>query len=238
MTYSFKAFIISLLIHVSVFATIINFETFKEKKKEIIVLNMNMVNEITQIKKQTEKKQQTNTKEQKKQIEKKPKTIKKIQKPKKKKKIIKKVIKKVKPEKKIPKQIKDEIKPPKKEIKKELQKVEKNNTLKKDESKKRIKSGENYQQKYIKNNLAHIIAAIKKYKNYPYQAKKRGMEGRVIIWCIITKDGKLKDIKIMEKSEFDILNQNSIDILKKASREFEAPQKDVILTIPFNYYLN
>lgn len=34
MTYSFKAFIISLLIHVSVFATIINFETFKEKKRD------------------------------------------------------------------------------------------------------------------------------------------------------------------------------------------------------------
>lgn len=234
---NFKAFIISLLIHISLFATFLEYQMPKKEEKELIVLNMNMVNEITKIKKQTEKKQQTDTKKQKKQIEKK--VEKKIEK-KVVKKQVKKQIKETTPVKKIlkPKKIveKKSVETVEKKVENTFKEVKK--SVKKEESIKRVKSGETYQEKYIKNNLADIIAAIKKYKNYPYLAKKRGMEGKVLIKCIITASGKIKNIQIIEKCNFDILNKNSIDILKLASKEFKAPKKDISLTIPFSYYLN
>lgn len=233
-----KAFIISLLIHVSVFAAFVQYTPKEEEKKEVIILNMNMLNEVTEIKKELVQKNEVTTKEQKKQIEEK-----KVQKVEKKVEPIKKEIKPVKkpePKKKIVK------KEPKKEVKKQpLKEVKKEPVLEKvtpqkkqEESKKRVKSGENYQQKYIKTNLDSIIAAIKKYKTYPYAAKKQGYEGKVVVSCLINSRGEIKEIKIVKECKYNILNQNSIKILKLASKEFEPPEKDVRLTIPFNYYLH
>jgi protein TonB len=244
---SLTAFIISLLVHISVFAAIL-YTPIQIKEKETVILSMNMISEIVQTKKQVEQKQEVTTKEQKKQVEEKkiekiqkkvepvkkePKPVKKIKKPKPKKKIVKK-----EPKKEIKKPVaKVRKEKPVKEVKKEP--VEKVTSQKKqEESIKRVKSGENYQEKYIKTNLESIIAAIKKHKNYPYLAKKRGFEGKVVVQCTIMANGKIKDIKIIDECKYDILNKNSIKILKLASKEFEAPKKDVQLTIPFNYYLN
>jgi protein TonB len=227
---SLTAFIISLLVHISVFAAIL-YTPIQIKEKETVILSMNMISEIVQTKKQVEQKQEVTTKEQKKQVEEKKieKIQKKVEPVKKEPKPVKK-IKKPKPKKKIVK------KEPKKEIKKPVAKV--TSQKKQEESIKRVKSGENYQEKYIKTNLESIIAAIKKHKNYPYLAKKRGFEGKVVVQCTIMANGKIKDIKIIDECKYDILNKNSIKILKLASKEFEAPKKDVQLTIPFNYYLN
>ena len=64
------------------------------------------------------------------------------------------------------------------------------------------------------------------------------MVGKTLIQCTITTSGKLIDIKILEGSKYDLLDENSLEILQLASKEFITPQKDVTLTIPFNYELN
>ena len=48
MSNSTKAFIISLVIHLSLFSIFIDFEQKKTEKKEVIVLNMNMIQNISQ----------------------------------------------------------------------------------------------------------------------------------------------------------------------------------------------
>lgn len=224
---TFKAFIISLFIHVSLFATFIQWENEPLEKKNLVVIDMNMIHQSTQLKKVQEKKEHTSTQKQLKQVEQKE--------VKPKEKATKKEVKK--PEKKRP--IKKEALEKKPEPKKEKKTIKPQQKLKKqEESKKRVKSGESYQQQYIKNNLAHIIAAIKKYKTYPYIAKKRGYEGKVLLQVHITANGQISNIKLLKASPFKVLNENSIDILKQASKEFQVPKKPVTLTIPFNYYLD
>lgn len=228
MNNSKKAFFISLLIHVSLFAMFIDFEQQKPEKKEVVVLNMNMIQNISQKEQIQETPQQVE-----KEIAKEP--IKEEIKPEPVKEVIKKVKKeiikpKIEPKKEIVKEpIKEEIKelveniPTTKEIIQTPQKIE---------------PQENYEQKYIDENLASIIAAIKKYKKYPLQAKKRGMIGKVLIKCTIKTDGKLENIKIIEASKYELLDENSIEILQIASKEFVAPKRDVTISIPFNYSLD
>ncbi|QKF82774.1 energy transducer TonB [Halarcobacter ebronensis] len=224
MKYSVIAFIISLFVHSLLVAAYFSINTTKEKK-EIIVLNMNMIDKIIETKKVEKAEQKINTKDEKKSVER----IEKKPLIKKEKKIVKKTLEKEK--------IKEEQKEELKKIVKSKE-IEKKPIIKKEEdSIKRVKNGENYQEKYIKSNLSKIIAAIKKHKKYPYLAKKMQMEGKVIIKCIITSKGEIRNIDFVEKSSFEILNKNSIEILKKASKEFEAPKKEIELTIPFNYEL-
>lgn len=232
MSNSTKAFIISLVIHLSLFSIFIDFEQKKTEKKEVIVLNMNMIQNISQkeliqepqVEKKTEEKI-----EEKAELEKKNQEIK----PKAKKEIVKELKK-------------ETIKPktePIKEITKEPIKqeeiVQNIPTIKEIiDTPQKVEPQENYQQKYIDDNLASIIAAIKKYKKYPLQAKKRGMTGIVLVKCTIRTDGKLENIKIIEASKYELLDENSIEILEIASKEFVAPKRDVTISIPFNYSLD
>ncbi len=216
MNHSLKAFIISASLYVTLFGAVIFYEPAKEEKKKIVVIDMNMVENITQIKKVDMPKERDNTEETKKQEESKEE-----------KKVEKKIVKKL-------------SQPKKKKIQKKLTKIKKIQPKTKPNNEnniKRIKSGESYQEQYMKTNLANIIAAIKRHKNYPHLAKKKEIEGKVILKCIITPKGGVKDIKFVKKSSSSILNQNSIDILKKASKEFITPLKEIEIIIPFNYEL-
>jgi periplasmic protein TonB len=252
MNHTLKGFLLSIIIHLSILVPFVYaFDTIKENKKEDIkkvVLDLNMIEDITRVKQVVKKEEPTQLKKAvKKEVNKEvPKKV--VQKEKKIKtdpvktkipskntvpKNIKKEIVK-KQEKIIPEEV---VKPvdtkPKKMVEKTIEKKEsKKNELQK------IKSSKNYRQTYMKNNLSYIIRAIKKYKKYPYNAKKRGIEGKCILSCLYTKKGVVENIKVKKSSGFEILDSNSIEILKLASREFKVPKQTIELHIPFNYYLN
>lgn len=232
MSNSTKAFIISLVIHLSLFSIFIDFEQKKTEKKEVIVLNMNMIQNISQKELIQEPQVEKKTEEK---IEEKAELEKKNQ--------------EIKPEakKEIVKELKKETIKPKTEPIKEITKepikqeeiVQNIPTIKEIiDTPQKVEPQQNYQQKYIDDNLASIIVAIKKYKKYPLQAKKRGMTGIVLVKCTIRTDGKLENIKIIEPSKYELLDENSIEILEIASKEFVAPKRDVTISIPFNYSLD
>ena len=235
MNNSRKAFFISLLIHASLFAMFIDFEQQKPEKKEVVVLNMSMIQNISQKEQIQETPQQVEEK-----VEEKPEPEKQLKdtKPEPVKEVIKKVKKEIiKPKTEPKKELTKE--PIKEEIKEVTQNVQNIPTTKEiSQTPQKVEPQENYQQKYIDENLASIIAAIKKYKKYPLQAKKRGMIGKVLVKCTIKTNGELVDIKIIETSKYELLDENSIEILEIASKEFVAPKKDVTISIPFNYTLD
>ncbi len=255
MSNSFKGLIFSLFIHACAAASIIYLVPSQEKKEVIktVVMDINMIESFqeppkTVPVKETPKqplKEKKVIKQVQKKIEPKKELVKKQKpKPKKvKKELPKKTVKKKEAEtiKKEPEKIVKEVikKEPKKiiEKKQELVKTTIPKESKSDNTKK-IKTKQNYERTYIKNNLSHIAAAIKKYKKYPYLAKKMGYEGKSILICTITETGELKDIKIKSSSGYKVLDRNSIEILKLASKEFKAPSQSITLHIPFNYYIN
>ncbi|MDO4201958.1 MAG: energy transducer TonB [Bacteroidales bacterium] len=54
---------------------------------------------------------------------------------------------------------------------------------------------------------------IKKNMRYPEEAKKKGIEGRVFVQCVIEKDGSHNSYKVI-KSADSLLNEEAIRIVK------------------------
>jgi TonB family protein len=69
----------------------------------------------------------------------------------------------------------------------------------------------------VKDSLRIIRDSIEKAKVYPLLARKKGMEGKVIIRFRITPDGMVDDVKIVRSSGFEILDKVSIETIKRSA---------------------
>ena len=90
--------------------------------------------------------------------------------------------------------------------------------------------------------LAKVQAKIEKNKVYPKVAKRLNQTGKVIVSFDILKDGKITNIKIIDKSKFEKLDEASIELLTNIGF-FEAIPNELNKTvwniqIPINYQIN
>jgi TonB family protein len=102
-----------------------------------------------------------------------------------------------------------------------------------------VNSSKSYtaEDKYVKVNFAYIRDLIQKDTAYPHMAKKRGLEGKVVVSFTVCADGEAQDITITESSGFEILDRNAVEAVKKAS-PFPKPPVKATLIIPVVYKLN
>jgi periplasmic protein TonB len=98
-------------------------------------------------------------------------------------------------------------------------------------------SVESAKQKYLKEHFTYIRDLIQKKLTYPRIARQMGWTGKVVISFIINTDGNVRDITVTEGSGFDILDKNTIEIVKKSS-PFPMPPVEAQLLIPVKYNLN
>ena len=90
--------------------------------------------------------------------------------------------------------------------------------------------------------LSKVKAKIEKNKTYPKAAKKLNQTGKVLVSFDILKDGKVTNIKIINKSKFEKLDEASIELLTNIGF-FEAIPNELNKTvwniqIPINYQIN
>ena len=90
--------------------------------------------------------------------------------------------------------------------------------------------------------LAKVKNKIEKNKVYPKVAKRLNQTGKVIVSFDILKDGKITNIKIIDKSKFEKLDEASIELLTNIGF-FEAIPNELNKTvwniqIPINYQIN
>lgn len=90
--------------------------------------------------------------------------------------------------------------------------------------------------------LSKVRAKIEQNKVYPKVAKRLNQTGKVHISFDILKNGKIENIRIIEKSKFERLDQASIEVLTKIV-SFEAIPSELNKTvwnisIPINYQMN
>ena len=62
-----------------------------------------------------------------------------------------------------------------------------------------------------------IRSSLERAKSYPLLARKRGMEGTVLVSFTIDKKGSAQDVKIMKSSGYEILDEEVRKMLRKAS---------------------
>jgi protein TonB len=90
---------------------------------------------------------------------------------------------------------------------------------------------------YLKANFSYIRDMIMKRMIYPERAREMGWQGKVKVSFIISADGFVKDIRILESSGVAALDRNAVETVKKAS-PFPRPPVAAQLIIPISYRLH
>ncbi len=89
---------------------------------------------------------------------------------------------------------------------------------------------------YIQNNLNKIVLLIKENLYYPRRARKRGIEGSVMVKFFLHKDGTVSHIQILS-SKSDILSRAAMKTINNLSGKFPKPNEELTLSVPINYEL-
>ena len=147
----------------------------------------------------------------------------------------------VKQEKKIEKVVQEIVEKPTENIEK-VDQLAQNQTQSKQESSIQENSNNQKNQNLESEYLAKVKNKIEKNKVYPKVAKRLNQTGKVIVSFDILKDGKVTNIKIINKSKFEKLDEASIELLTNIGF-FEAIPNELNKTvwniqIPINYQIN
>ncbi|GJL78912.1 MAG: hypothetical protein NPINA01_19010 [Nitrospinaceae bacterium] len=87
--------------------------------------------------------------------------------------------------------------------------------------------------------LQRLIASAKK---YPESARQSGQEGKVTVQFTVMKNGNVKNIKLLSKTNYPDLDDEAIKAVKRAApfsnlpREIDKPFLKIVL--PFKFQLN
>jgi protein TonB len=90
---------------------------------------------------------------------------------------------------------------------------------------------------YLKANFAYIRDMIQKRITYPDNARRMGWTGKVKVSFVVSSNGQVRDITILQSSGHDVLDSNVIEAVKNAS-PFPKPIVEAQIIIPIIYKLH
>ncbi|WP_345993539.1 TonB family protein [Sulfurimonas sp. HSL-1716] len=114
--------------------------------------------------------------------------------------------------------------------------VEKEDTAKQEEQKLQERK-RTLQKRYINENLQKIVQMLKDNLYYPTRARKRGIEGDVVVKFTLLKNSEIKDVTIIKHSH-DILDSSAVKTIENLQGKLPAPSEEMVLEVPINYRLN
>lgn len=89
--------------------------------------------------------------------------------------------------------------------------------------------------------LSKLQQLIEQNKTYPKSAKRLNQMGKVNVCFVISKNGEIKDIKVVKKSNFEKLDEAAIEILARIYKFEPIPEKlnknSWEITVPIVYQI-
>ena len=82
-----------------------------------------------------------------------------------------------------------------------------------------------------------VIAAVKKHKSYPNNARRMKHQGVVEVRFLLKTDGSIDELKVTKSSGFESLDNGALENVKKASSEFPKPKEARYLRFPIAFTL-
>lgn len=92
------------------------------------------------------------------------------------------------------------------------------------------------EQKYVDENLAKIAKLLQENLYYPRRARKRGVEGEVVVKFELRVNAEVSNIKIIS-SNSDVLSRGAIKTIEDLSFKFPKPKENLTLSVPIVYKL-
>ncbi|MDF1876448.1 energy transducer TonB [Sulfurimonas sp. SAG-AH-194-L11] len=109
--------------------------------------------------------------------------------------------------------------------------------VKKVENVKLVKAKVAPQKEYIDENIAKIIALLQENLYYPRRARKRGIQGEVIVRFSLSADAKVSNIEVLS-SQSDVLSRGAIQTIKNIDSKLPKPKQSITFNLPISYRLN
>ena len=85
--------------------------------------------------------------------------------------------------------------------------------------------------------FSKVIAAVKKHKSYPNNARRMKHQGVVEVRFLLKTDGSIDELKLTKSSGFESLDNGALENVKKASSEFPKPKEARYLRFPIAFTL-
>ncbi|HEX2055090.1 MAG TPA: TonB family protein [Nitrospiraceae bacterium] len=85
-----------------------------------------------------------------------------------------------------------------------------------------------------------IFAKVETFKRYPYLAKTNRWQGNVVLQAMISEDGRVSDIKVVESSGHTMLDRDAANLLAQISPitlKHPLGQSHIVVQIPIGYRL-
>jgi len=95
----------------------------------------------------------------------------------------------------------------------------------------------NVEKEFLNAHLGEIRGLLLQNLKYPKMAQKLKMQGEVRIAFTLGADGSVEDIKIIEGSGFDLLDDDARTLIEKTASKFPKPSKSVRISVPLSYVL-
>jgi protein TonB len=89
-------------------------------------------------------------------------------------------------------------------------------------------------QRYLKEHFVYIRDLITKQLIYPPMARKMRWSGKVIVAFIITEDGSVQNIRVVETSGFPILDMSATETVRNVA-PFPKPPVRAEILVPINF---
>lgn len=95
----------------------------------------------------------------------------------------------------------------------------------------------NVEKEFLNAHLGEIRGQLLQNFKYPKMAQKLKMQGEVRVSFSLSSDGSVDNIKVIESSGFEILDEDAVKLIEKTASTFPKPTKSVRITVPLSYVL-
>ncbi len=92
-------------------------------------------------------------------------------------------------------------------------------------------------EEYVNEHIKRLVKLLQDNLYYPRSARKRGIEGSVVVKFILSPDATAYSIEVIS-SNSEILSRAAIQTIKNLSGKFPKPKEKLVLNVPIKYDLN
>ena len=86
--------------------------------------------------------------------------------------------------------------------------------------------------------LKALKRAVDAKRHYPLKARRMGQQGIVVVEFRLTKEGILRDLRLVKSSSHRTLDENALKTIQRAAAAFPRHAKEVAIRFPFHYSLH
>ncbi len=109
-------------------------------------------------------------------------------------------------------------------------------TSKTEQIKKETEKVKSPEKEYVEEHIAEIIALLQENLYYPRRARKRGVQGKVLIRFTLSKNAEVSEIEVLS-SKSDILSRGAIKTIENIEYKLPKPKQRLTFNVPISYSL-